>query len=101
MSRVVYCNGGTDANETALKLARAYWKINGKPEKYRVIGFSRGWHGCTFGALSASGVAEEKAAFEPVMAGFFSLPQPVDASGAGEEQAASRTASMVQLLKEM
>lgn len=71
------CNG-TDANETALKIARQYWKIVGKGTKYKTISrFPRGYHGMSLNTLSASGHPFRRTAFEPLMAGFIHIHAPV------------------------
>ena len=52
----IFSSNGTDANETALKIARHYWKIMGKGTKYKVIHRYPGdYHGMSMSALSASG----------------------------------------------
>lgn len=50
-----FCNSGSEANETAIKLAHQYHLERGKPEKYMVISRWQSYHGMTLGALSASG----------------------------------------------
>jgi adenosylmethionine-8-amino-7-oxononanoate aminotransferase len=50
-----FCNSGSEANETAIKIAHQYHVERGKPEKYLVIGRWQSYHGMTLGALSASG----------------------------------------------
>ena len=62
------CNSGAEAVEGALKIARAYTK------RPRFVGAVGGFHGKTFGALSASGRDEYKAAFEPLLPGFCHVP---------------------------
>ena len=50
-----FCNSGSEANETAIKIAHQYHVERGKPEKYIVISRWQSYHGMTLGALSASG----------------------------------------------
>ena len=50
-----FCNSGSEANETAIKVAYQYHVERGKPEKYMVISRWQSYHGMTLGALSASG----------------------------------------------
>jgi len=50
-----FCNSGSEANETAIKIAHQYHVERGKPEKYMVISRWQSYHGMTLGALSASG----------------------------------------------
>jgi adenosylmethionine-8-amino-7-oxononanoate aminotransferase len=54
-ARVYFASGGSEANETALKIAWQYWNARGKPQKKTVIGRDHSYHGNTFGALSVSG----------------------------------------------
>uniref|UniRef100_A0A4Y8PZ01 Adenosylmethionine-8-amino-7-oxononanoate aminotransferase n=1 Tax=Paenibacillus athensensis TaxID=1967502 RepID=A0A4Y8PZ01_9BACL len=76
LEKVFFSNGGSEANETAIKLARAYWKLNKREGKYKVISLNSAWHGGTLGALSASHIASEKKHFEPLLTGFVHMPQP-------------------------
>lgn len=76
IEKVFYCNGGSEANETAIKMARAYWKIKNKSGKYKIISLNGAWHGGTLGALSASHISSEKKYFEPMATGFIHIPQP-------------------------
>jgi adenosylmethionine-8-amino-7-oxononanoate aminotransferase len=54
-ARVYFLSGGSEANETALKLAWQYWAARDKPDKKIIISREHSYHGNTFGALSASG----------------------------------------------
>lgn len=53
LSRIFFVNNGSNANETALKISFQYWQHMGKPEKREVICLKEGYHGSTFGAMSA------------------------------------------------
>jgi adenosylmethionine-8-amino-7-oxononanoate aminotransferase len=64
---VKFSSGGSEAVETALKMALQYHKQTGNPEKYKIIGTYGAYHGGTFGALSASGVSSRRTTFEPLM----------------------------------
>jgi adenosylmethionine-8-amino-7-oxononanoate aminotransferase len=76
LSRVFFSSGGSDAVETALKLARQYWKLIGQPAKTKIFSFKNGYHGQHFGGTSASGIAFHRPMFEPLMAGFFQVEFP-------------------------
>jgi adenosylmethionine-8-amino-7-oxononanoate aminotransferase len=54
-ARVYFLSGGSEANETALKLAWQYWAARGRESKKIIIGRDHSYHGNTFGVLSASG----------------------------------------------
>ena len=73
----IFSSNGSDANETALKIARHYWKIMGKGTKYKVIHRYPGdYHGMSMSALSASGHVVRRVPFEPLMAGFVAIHAP-------------------------
>tara|TARA_R110002073_G_scaffold5619_6_gene34512 strand:- start:1565 stop:2890 length:1326 start_codon:yes stop_codon:yes gene_type:complete len=63
LNRVFYTNSGSEAVETALKIARAYWGIVGKPHKTKFIGRQKGYHGVNFGGISVGGIAANRAPF--------------------------------------
>ncbi len=64
---VKFASGGSEAIETALKMALQYHKQTGHPEKYKIIGAYGAYHGGTMGALSASGVSARRTTFEPLI----------------------------------
>jgi len=73
----MFSSNGTDANETALKIARHYWKIMGKGSKYKVIHRYPGdYHGMNLSTASASGHNFRRVPFEPLMAGFVAFHAP-------------------------
>ncbi|WP_096200780.1 aminotransferase family protein [Bacillus sp. FJAT-45350] len=53
-----FTSGGSESNESAIKIARHYWKLKGQPSKTKVIAFELGYHGVTMGATSATGIPE-------------------------------------------
>ncbi len=59
-----FVNGGSEAIETALKVAIQYWQENGQPEKYQFITRQKSYHGITLGALSISGHQIRRQRFE-------------------------------------
>ncbi|HEY8720301.1 aspartate aminotransferase family protein [Pengzhenrongella sp.] len=74
LNRVFFTTGGGEAVETAWKLAKQYWKLQGKPTKYKVISRSIAYHGTTQGALSITGIPAMKADFEPLVPGAHKVP---------------------------
>jgi adenosylmethionine-8-amino-7-oxononanoate aminotransferase len=66
--RVYFTSGGSEATETALKLARQYWIERGEKKRYRVISRKQSYHGSTLGALSVSGNARRREPFAPMLA---------------------------------
>jgi putrescine---pyruvate transaminase len=70
MQAVFFASGGAEANESALKTARFYWKAQGKPEKTKVIARQQGYHGVTLQAMSATKMGAYWKMFEPRVPGF-------------------------------
>jgi beta-alanine--pyruvate transaminase len=66
-SNLFFVNSGSEAAETALKIARAYHAARGDPERVWLIGRERGYHGVNFGGISVGGIAHNKAAFGPLL----------------------------------
>src|SRR3954463_1772237 len=69
LNRVFFTSGGGAAVEPALKLPRQYHKLNGKPNKHKVIAREIAYHGTTMGALAAPGIPGLRQPFEPFMPG--------------------------------
>lgn len=76
MDRVLFSSGGSDATETAFKIARQYWKIVGEPERIKFISFRGGYHGLHFGGMSACGGNAWRRSYEPLVPGFFQVEWP-------------------------
>lgn len=76
MGKVFFSDSGSEAVETALKLARQYWKNVGRGTKYKFISRRRAYHGVTFGALSATGIPANRRMFEPLVPGFRHIAEP-------------------------
>jgi adenosylmethionine-8-amino-7-oxononanoate aminotransferase len=69
LNRVFFTSGGSEAVESALKLARQYFKLTGKPNKTKLIAREVAYHGTTLGALSATGITALREPFEPLTPG--------------------------------
>lgn len=69
-SKVFFLSGGSEANETAMKLAREYHIQTGNPTKYKVIGRWNSYHGNTMGALSMSGHRSRRKHYNPYLLNF-------------------------------
>ncbi|MGH9303595.1 MAG: aspartate aminotransferase family protein [Acidimicrobiales bacterium] len=69
LNRVFFTTGGSEAVESAWKLARQYFKAIGQPSRYKVISRSIAYHGTTLGALSITGIPEARQPFEPLVPG--------------------------------
>jgi adenosylmethionine-8-amino-7-oxononanoate aminotransferase len=76
LNTIKLMSSGSEATEAAMKMARQYHRQSGHPQKYKVISRYQGYHGATFGALSATGTVRRKWMFEPVMQGFVHVWPP-------------------------
>jgi beta-alanine--pyruvate transaminase len=65
--QVFFVNSGSEAAETALKIARAYHVARGEPERVWLIGRQRAYHGVNFGGISVGGIPHNQAAFGPLL----------------------------------
>ncbi len=74
LNRVFFSTGGGEAVETAFKLAKYYWKLQGHPTKHKIISRAVAYHGTTQGALAITGIPGMKEMFEPVTPGGFRVP---------------------------
>ena len=75
-TKVKFASGGSEANETAIKLVRQFHKQTGNPGKYKVISRYKSFHGATLGTLAATGGAARKSKFEPLPTGFVHVHPP-------------------------
>ena len=73
LNRVFFTTGGSEAVESAWKLARQYFQAKGEPHRYKVISRHLSYHGTTLGALSITGLAEIRIPFEPLVPGAFKV----------------------------
>ncbi len=74
LNRVFFSTGGGEAVETAFKLAKYFWKLQGRPTKHKVISRAVAYHGTPQGALAITGIPAMKEMFEPVTPGGFRVP---------------------------
>jgi len=63
IDRVFFSNSGSESVDTALKIALAYWRARGQPERTRFVGRVRGYHGVGFGGISVGGIAPNREAY--------------------------------------
>jgi len=72
LEKAFFCNSGTEAWEGALKLARAYARVNnpnGHKAKWRILALENSFHGRTFGSLATTGQAKYRHPFAPLLPG--------------------------------
>jgi len=74
LNRVFFTSGGSEAVDSALKLARQYHKLSGNPLKTKTISRQTAYHGTTMGALSITGIPAARAPFEPLLPGGCHVP---------------------------
>ena len=82
-----FASGGAEANDTAYKIARLYWKLRGEPDRVNIVSRLRDYHGLTYGATSATGLANFWKGFEPLAPGFLHAPSPDPYRYSGEGSA--------------
>ena len=78
LDHVFFCNSGSEAADTALKIALAYHQINGQGSRTRLIGRERGYHGVGFGGTSVGGIVNNRKMFGTLLAGVDHLPHTYD-----------------------
>ncbi len=76
INRFYFASGGSEANESAFKTARFYWKAHGKPHKTKIISRRWAYHGTTLAAMSATGISTYWPMFEPRVPGFSHIESP-------------------------
>jgi beta-alanine--pyruvate transaminase len=74
LDRVFFCNSGSEAVDTALKIALAYHNVRGEAGRTRLIGRERGYHGVGFGGISVGGIVANRKHFGSLLAGVDHLP---------------------------
>ena len=67
INRVFYTGSGSEAAETSLKMARAYWRKKGLASKTKLIGRGLGYHGVNFGGISVGGIGANRSLFGPAV----------------------------------
>lgn len=76
VAAVFFGNGGSDAVEGALKLARQYWKVQGQADRSKYIALRQGYHGVHFGGMSVNGNTNFRRNYEPLLPGCFHVDTP-------------------------
>jgi adenosylmethionine-8-amino-7-oxononanoate aminotransferase len=74
LNRVFFTSGGSEAVESAIKLARVYHQKTGNPRKIKFITREIAYHGTTLGALAATGIPDLRTPFEPLVPGGYQVP---------------------------
>jgi adenosylmethionine-8-amino-7-oxononanoate aminotransferase len=74
LNRVFFTTSGSEAVESAWKLAKQYFKLTGEPGRYKVLSRELAYHGTSMGALAVTGLADIKGPFEPMTPGGVRVP---------------------------
>ncbi len=80
LNRVFFCNSGSEAVDTALKMALAYHRMRGDSLRTKLIGRERGYHGVGFGGIAVGGIAGNRKHFGPSLSAVDHLRHPLDIS---------------------
>ena len=78
LNRVFFCNDGSEAVDTALKIALAYQQVRGQGMRTRLVGRERAYHGVGFGGIAVGGIAGNRKQFGPTLANVDHLKHPLD-----------------------
>ncbi|WP_273835432.1 aspartate aminotransferase family protein [Guptibacillus sedimenti] len=73
---IFFSNSGSEANETAFKIARQYHEQKGEGSRHKIVSRYRAYHGNTMGSLAATGQAQRKYKYEPLGQGFLHVQPP-------------------------
>ncbi|WP_265109573.1 aspartate aminotransferase family protein [Halosolutus halophilus] len=104
LNAAFFVNSGSEANETAFKLARTYHRKTGNPHKNTIIGRWQSYHGATLGALSATGNTTRRSEYEPMLHGWPHIspayPYRWSYDGTREEQAIAAARELETTIKQ-
>jgi beta-alanine--pyruvate transaminase len=78
LDRIFFTNSGSEAVDTALKIALAYQRARGQGTRTRLIGRERAYHGVGFGGVSVGGIVKNRMSFGPLLTGVDHLPHTHD-----------------------
>lgn len=104
LNTAFFVNSGSEATETAFKLARTYHRLTGNPQKQTIIGRWQSYHGATLGALSASGNTTRRSEYKPMLQGWPHIPPAYpyrwSYDGTREEQAIAAARELETAIKQ-
>lgn len=76
LQHTIFCNSGSEANESALKIIRAYWKLKGQPQRTKILSREFSYHGVTIATTSLTGLPSCNTPFDLPLPGFIHVPAP-------------------------
>lgn len=74
LTRVMFTSGGSEANETVIRLTRLYWRLRGYPDKFKIVALDRAYHGSSMGAATLTGLPYFHRHYEPLLPGVVRIP---------------------------
>jgi len=95
-----FTSGGAESTESSIKTARFYWKVQGKPDKVKIISRQLGYHGLTMAAMSATGMPEYWQMFGPLVPNFVHIESPYPYRFTGGDEHTSPGVAAANLLEE-
>jgi adenosylmethionine-8-amino-7-oxononanoate aminotransferase len=101
LNRTFFVSGGSEANESIIKLVKQYHQLHGARNRYKMIARRIAYHGTTHGALSLTGISSLRAPFEPLMAGVRHVSNTNRYHRPGGESEAEFTAFLLKELREV
>ncbi|PTX94900.1 aspartate aminotransferase family protein [Spartobacteria bacterium LR76] len=76
LNHTIFSNSGSEANETALKVIRGYWKLKGQPQRRKILCRTYAYHGVTLATTSLTGLVNCQEPFDLPLEGFIRIPGP-------------------------
>ena len=76
LTRVIFTSGGSESNETMIRLVRAYWQAKGQPEKVKFVSLNQGYHGSSSGAATLGGIPLFNKQMDPGLPGVLHMARP-------------------------
>ncbi|HVN87426.1 MAG TPA: aspartate aminotransferase family protein [Candidatus Binatia bacterium] len=76
LTRVVFTSGGSESNETVIRLVRLYWRLRQRPDKIKIVALNRAYHGSSTGAASLTGLPYFHQYYEPLLPGVVRMARP-------------------------
>jgi beta-alanine--pyruvate transaminase len=103
LDNVFFCNSGSEAADTAMKIARGFFSAKGKSERFRFVSRDRSYHGVNFGGMSLGGLPNNQKGFGPLLPGTeHRLPIPYspprDRFGSGEPEGGAQYAEALETI---
>lgn len=99
ISHFFFASGGGESNDSAIKTARYFWNVQGKPQKTKIISREHAYHGVTMGAMSATGMPAFWPMFGGKLPGFIHIPSPYPYRFVSEEPGVSLGVAAANLLE--